>query len=221
MSDEQETRTHHPSPITHLSLTRAQLRTAMRQQRKAVPKTLADAAARTIARQLSRRLLKKELRIALYAAFDGEIDLSGVVRQAQRVGCVIYAPRIVNMRARRMEFIEVARHTFAHGGAKPNRYSILGPRNNLHRRIDPRLLDVVLLPLVAFDMHGWRLGFGAGFYDRKLEFLRRKIRNKPYLIGVGYEFQRVTPQTPGAWDVLLDAVVTERGFQRCHPLHSQ
>jgi 5-formyltetrahydrofolate cyclo-ligase len=79
---------------------------------------------------------------------------------------------------------------------------------------------VVLLPLVAFDMHGWRLGFGAGFYDRKLSFLRRKFCRKPLLIGVGYEFQRVPPQTPGAWDVLLDAVVTERGFQRCRPLHT-
>jgi 5-formyltetrahydrofolate cyclo-ligase len=220
MSDEQQTRTHHTSPIAHHSLTRAQLRAAMRQRRKAVPKSIADASARAIARQLSRRLLTKGLRIAVYAAFDGEIDLSCTIRDARNIGCIVYAPHIVNMRARRMEFIEVTGRTIAHGGAKPNRYSILAPRSNLHRRINPRFLDVVLLPLVAFDMHGWRLGFGAGFYDRKLEFLRRKFRNKPLLIGVGYEFQRVPPQTPSAWDVLLDAVITERGLQRCHPLHS-
>jgi len=110
-----------------------------------------------------------------------------------------------------MDFIELP----TQGGRTLNRFSIAEPHRNLHRRIDPRLLDVVLVPLVAFDMHGWRLGFGAGFYDRKFAFLRARAERKPLLIGVGYEFQRVPPQTPGSWDVLLPAVVTERGIYRC------
>lgn len=212
MSDEQETRTH-PSSTRH------QLRLALRQQRKAVPKSAAVAAANAVARHLARRIIKKGQRIAIYTAFDGEIDLSPLIRQAQRIGCAVYAPHIVNMKARRMEFVECASVT-------PRRYdqqykvsSIGAPRSNLRRRIDPRLLDVVLLPLVAFDVHGWRLGFGAGFYDRKFSFLRRQFVARPILIGIGYEFQRVPSQIPNAWDVLLDAVVTEHGLRQCHPLH--
>jgi 5-formyltetrahydrofolate cyclo-ligase len=214
MSDEQATR-------THPSLTRHQLRLALREQRKAVPKSVALHAANAIARHLARRIIKKGQRIAVYAAIDGEIDLSPVIRQAQRVGCVVYAPHIVNMRARRMEFVECTRATSGcySDGHKP--LSISVSRNQPHRRIDPRRLDVVLLPLVAFDANGWRLGFGAGFYDRKFSFLRRQFVTRPILIGVGYEFQRVPPQIPNTWDVLLNAVVTEHGLRQCHSLHIQ
>jgi 5-formyltetrahydrofolate cyclo-ligase len=212
MSDEQASQ---PRPsAAHTPHDRQELRRTMRQQRKTVPEPIRRAAARSIATHLARQTINKGQRIAVYAAFDGEIDLSHVVRYAQRIGCIVYAPRIVNMRARRMEFIELT----AQNTLKRNRSSILEPRCDLHRRIDPRQLDVVLLPLVAFDVRGWRLGFGAGFYDRKLHFLRRNFCSKPLLIGVGYEFQRIPPQTPSTWDVLLDAVVTERGIHRCHPL---
>jgi 5-formyltetrahydrofolate cyclo-ligase len=166
---------------------------------------------------LARRIVKKGQRIAVYAAFDGEIDLSPVIRQAQRAGCVLYAPHIVNMRARRMEFVECTKVALGCYGFGHKCSSISLSHNQLHRRINPRLLDIVLLPLVAFDVHGWRLGFGAGFYDRKFSFLRRRFVKKPILIGVGYEFQRVPPQVPNTWDVLLDAVVTERGLRQCHP----
>jgi 5-formyltetrahydrofolate cyclo-ligase len=215
MTDKQASLPQHPLASPTTPYDRQQLRRTMRQQRKGVPGSVARAASQDIARHLSRQIIKGQ-RIAIYLAFDGEIDLSHFVRYAQRLSCTLYAPRIVNMHAKRMEFIELHRQ----GEQQANRFSILEPRNHLHRRIDPRKLDVVLLPLVAFDMHGWRLGFGAGFYDRKLSFLRRKFCRKPLLIGVSYEFQRVPPQTPGAWDVLLDAVVTERGFQRCRPLHT-
>jgi len=214
MRDEQETRTHHPPPIASPTLDRNALRLAMRQQRKAVPQLVRHAVAHSIAWHLSRsRLLAKGQRVAVYAAFDGEIDLTSVVRQAQRIRCTLYAPRIVNMRARRMEFIKLLKDS----GNKRNRHAILEPRTNLEQRINPRLLDVVLLPVLAFDVQGWRLGFGAGFYDRKFAFRRRAFKRKPLLIGIGYEFQRVTPQTPSPWDVLLDAVVTERGIRRCYP----
>lgn len=76
-----------------------------------------------------------------------------------------------------------------------------------------RRLDVILLPLVAVDARGWRLGSGAGFYDRSLAHLRYGRRwRRPRLIGVAYEFQRVAQLEPQPWDVPLDAVVTERGF---------
>jgi 5-formyltetrahydrofolate cyclo-ligase len=117
-----------------------------------------------------------------------------------------------------MEFIQLTKQNSGRGNQQRQR-SILEPRHGLHRSIDPRRLDVILLPLVAFDARGWRLGFGAGFYDRKLSFLRRRFVHKPILIGIGYELQRVPPQVPSPWDVLLDAVVTERGLWYCRPQH--
>jgi 5-formyltetrahydrofolate cyclo-ligase len=148
------------------------------------------------------RLFAKGRRIAVYNAIDGEIDLSPVIEAAQRAHCALYEPRIVDMRTRKMEFVALARRV--------GKFSAV-----TNRRIDPRDLDVVLVPLVAFDLRGWRLGFGAGFYDRKFAFLRRGFRIRPLLIGVGYEFQRMPPQQLQSWDVALRAVVTEQRWYRC------
>jgi len=71
----------------------------------------------------------------------------------------------------------------------------------------------VLVPLVAFDDAGNRLGMGAGYYDRSFAF-RRAAPSPPLLVGVGYEFQRVPALAAQPWDVPLDAVLTERGLQR-------
>jgi len=65
--------------------------------------------------------------------------------------------------------------------------------------------DVVLLPLVAFDAHGYRIGYGGGYFDRTLAVLAPR----PFAIGVGFELARVTSVRPEPHDVRLDALVTE------------
>ena len=75
---------------------------------------------------------------------------------------------------------------------RPNRYGIAEPDARRRARIAVRHLDLVLVPLVAVDPRGTRLGTGAGFYDRCLHHLRAGRRwRRPKLIGLGYEFQRV------------------------------
>lgn len=197
-------------PISH-SMDRAQLRIALRKQRRSVTADQAKAVAKKITSRLL-RIVSKRQHIAVYSAFDGEVDLSEFIVTAQRRGCTLYVPRIVNQRARRMEFHPIKRIATT----IRLRFSRVDESCNRNRRADPRSLDIVLLPLVAFDIRGWRLGFGAGFYDRKFHFLRRQSHCTPRMIGVAYEFQRVAPQVPSSWDVLLDAVVTEAGIQPTH-----
>ena len=67
--------------------------------------------------------------------------------------------------------------------------------------------DVVLLPLVAFDARGFRLGYGGGYFDRTLA----GIAPRPLAVGVGFELARVDSIRPQAHDIPLDAVVTEAG----------
>ena len=79
-----------------------------------------------------------------------------------------------------------------------------------------RWLNVVFLPLVAFDACGVRLGAGGGFYDRAFAFRHwRCAWHAPRLVGLAYAFQQVESITPAAHDVLMDAVVTEEGMIRC------
>jgi len=70
--------------------------------------------------------------------------------------------------------------------------------------------DVVLLPLVAFDPAGYRLGYGGGYFDRTLAALVPR----PLAIGVGFELARAADIRPQAHDVRLDAIVTEAAVLR-------
>ena len=83
------------------------------------------------------------------------------------------------------------------------------------RRFDPRKvwsLDLMLLPLVAFDAAGNRLGMGGGFYDHTLAYLHQRRRwRKPTLLGAAFALQQVDHLEAGVWDVPLDGVATEHG----------
>ena len=70
--------------------------------------------------------------------------------------------------------------------------------------------DIVLLPLLAFDAQGFRLGYGGGYFDRTLAALVPR----PLAIGVGFELARVADIRPQAHDMPLDAVVTDTGVLR-------
>jgi 5-formyltetrahydrofolate cyclo-ligase len=198
MSDERDVLTHRSPSEVLPAIDRSRIRREMRAKRNALSSYQRIYASRRVLRHVLRaQLMRHSQRIAVYRAFDGELDLSPLVRLAMDLKCTIYVPRIVSMRSGKMEFAQLG-----------------APRFRSYRSINPRLLDVVFVPLVAFDEFGWRLGFGAGFYDRKFAFKRLAHRPRPMLIGVAYDFQRVPPQVPSPWDVLLDACVTDRGYFR-------
>jgi 5-formyltetrahydrofolate cyclo-ligase len=73
--------------------------------------------------------------------------------------------------------------------------------------------DVLLVPLLAFDASGYRLGYGGGFYDRTLQHLRQK--KAIIAIGVGYSGQELAVVPRGAMDQPLDYVLTEAGPRKC------
>ncbi len=73
--------------------------------------------------------------------------------------------------------------------------------------------DVLIVPLLAFDRQGYRLGYGGGFYDRTLAKLRAKKR--VIAIGAGYAAQEVETVPHESYDQKLDYVMTERGIITC------
>lgn len=77
-------------------------------------------------------------------------------------------------------------------------------------------LDVIVMPLAAFDDHGNRIGMGGGYYDRTLAAAASAPGwRRPTLIGLAFEAQRVAPIPAREWDVPLDWVATEAGVYRC------
>ena len=73
-----------------------------------------------------------------------------------------------------------------------------------------RAPDFLLVPLLAFDRRGFRVGYGAGYYDRTLAGLPGRVR-----LGVAYADQELDEVPAGPYDARLDAVATERGVIFC------
>jgi 5-formyltetrahydrofolate cyclo-ligase len=70
--------------------------------------------------------------------------------------------------------------------------------------------DMLLIPLLAFDIRGGRLGYGGGFYDRTLATLPNRFR-----LGCAFAAQQIDAVPCGPYDIRLDAVATENGIIRC------
>ena len=73
--------------------------------------------------------------------------------------------------------------------------------------------DILLMPLLAFDRHGWRLGYGGGFYDRTLHGLR--LRKAVVAVGLGYDEQEIEAVPHLDYDQRLDWVLTPSGPRTC------
>jgi hypothetical protein len=71
----------------------------------------------------------------------------------------------------------------------------------------------MLVPMLGWDEAGYRLGYGAGFFDRTLA----SLTPKPVVIGVSYELGKLKTIHPQSWDMPMDWVVTERGTYRRDP----
>ncbi len=92
-----------------------------------------------------------------------------------------------------------------------NRYSIFEPIDHTHI-LAAENLDSVLMPLVAFDKQGHRLGAGGGYYDRTFGFLAPSSSKKPHMIGLAYAVQEAEFIPSDPWDIALNGVVTEKEF---------
>lgn len=72
--------------------------------------------------------------------------------------------------------------------------------------------DIVLTPLLAFDLKGRRLGWGGGFYDREIEEMRRE--RSVQIVGIAFDAQKTRRVPVGRWDQPLDWIVTEKTAYR-------
>ena len=89
-----------------------------------------------------------------------------------------------------------------------NSYGIAEPLS-IHNQARPLwALDVLMIPLVAFDREGNRLGMGGGFYDRLLATLPGRPQ-QPLLVGIAHAFQEQPALETAAWDQALETIATE------------
>jgi len=187
---------------------KGRLRREMRQRRGSLSPRQQAQAAQRLCRYLARSALFVRSRyLALYWPNDGEIDPLPLAERAWAMGKHCYLPILHPIQPQRLLF-----GLWEPGQVLiPNRFGIPEPPLHTAQRLAADQLSLVLMPLVAFDRSGGRLGMGGGFYDRTFAFKRRRNRG-PQLLGLAHGCQEVGALTREAWDIPVDAVVTDRGW---------
>lgn len=179
------------------------IRQLMRKRRQALSPQQQEAASSGLARQLSNLpAFRNSKRIAFYLANDGEIDPQLAMGIAEAAGKECYLPALHPLKLNRLYFVR-----YSQGDPLTiNRFGINEPPLRGGYTVPPLGLDLILLPLVAFDRRGNRLGMGGGFYDRTLAPQQHATR----LIGLAQSCQETDSIHHQPWDVALQAIVTER-----------
>lgn len=196
-------------PADSLLAQRAALRRSVRAARRGLPAAARRQAGLRAARLLSAtHWLRPGLRIGAYLASPEEFDPAPLLALAAARGTVLFVPRLSPVHPSGMGFARLA------PPMRRNRYGLLEPA--ALRLLPARQLDLLLVPLVAFDARGARLGMGGGYYDRALSFRHRRVRWRgPRLVGLAFEVQRVARIPAAPWDVRLDAVLTDQRLLIC------
>lgn len=186
-----------PEPLSKESLRRAAL-----DARKAYVRTLSDGQRAKLEQKLAENLTSiwaGATVVAGYAPLGSEISPLPAMEEARAVGAIVAFPAFADP-------------------AKPFRFRAgdpleAGPFAMMQPKKSAPIVDpnIVLVPLIAVDGHGTRLGRGKGHYDRALVRLKK---NGARLIGVGWTLQRLTEEIPAEeWDVPLDAFVSPAGLE--------
>lgn len=161
----------------------------------------------SISTALCRRLatwqvLRQARTVLTYLAFRNELDLGDLFDLLPRINWVV--PRIVE--GQRMTL-----HPYDPAHLVRHRFGMLEPAPDLPV-VDPTVLDIVLVPGVAFDPSGGRLGFGGGYYDRFL------LTTPALRVGVTHDDCLADELPCGEHDQRMDWVVTPTREIHCAPL---
>jgi 5-formyltetrahydrofolate cyclo-ligase len=150
-------------------------------------------------RFLASPFYKKAQRLSLYASFQNEVLTDDIFKDAVEGGKEVYYPRVIRGAKRHLGFFKVGSLKELASGS----YDIPEPEEK-EEKISPGAFDLVVVPGVAFDEGGGRLGYGKGYYDMALKGLECPV------VALAYEFQVIKEAiSVEVHDVPVEAVVTE------------
>ena len=141
--------------------------------------------------------------LALYSPINNEVATEQIFKVARKQNKQVYYPRVVGDE---LEFLEVS----AVKGLVMGTFGIAEPE--IGEKIPVAELDLLIVPGVAFDVRGYRLGYGGGFYDRQLIGKSAKVIS----VGLCFDTQLCDLLPTEEHDQALDYIATETKFIPCH-----
>ena len=155
-----------------------------------------------IAEFLSNSHFRFAKKIGIYLSAFGEVDTNRLIHLCFKLGKSVYLPRVSNLNGR-LKWVEITLHQYLTKKFSKHTLGMYEPKNSIG--ITAKELDVLIMPLLACDQFGTRMGMGGGYYDRTLSLAPRK----PYRIGIAHDFQVISEKLERhAWDQPLDQLIT-------------
>lgn len=190
-----------------MSLTLSQLRRQLRQQRRRISSfKQRQSQQQTFARLRRHAIFKHSQHIGVYLHAFGEIHTQQLIMECFALGKQVYLPMICNMN-QHLVWVKISKQQYINRRFAMHRLGMQQAMQNRARAVTQ--LDLLIMPLLACDLLGTRLGMGGGFYDKTLS----RAAKKPYRLGLAHDFQLLTtPLQREAWDQPLDALVTPQRF---------
>ncbi|MGJ0578106.1 5-formyltetrahydrofolate cyclo-ligase [Xenorhabdus bovienii] len=187
---------------------RKSIRKQIRQLRQNLsPEQQSQFAQQVAQNAMSHPKIQQANKIALYLAFDGELDTRPLIQQLWQQNKQVYLPVLHPFSQHHLLFL----HYHAETSLNCNRFNIEEPPLDVRQVLPVSELDVMFIPLVAFDSTGQRLGMGGGFYDRTLAKWQQQ---NFYPIGLAHDFQLVNSLPSASWDIPLPEIITPEKIWR-------
>ncbi|HGJ5875601.1 MAG TPA: 5-formyltetrahydrofolate cyclo-ligase [Arsenophonus sp.] len=178
------------------------IRQTIRQYRQQLTYQQQNSAADKITRLvLEHELIRSASHFGLFLPFNGEINTQLLIKNLWAQNKKIYLPVLHPFNRHHLLFLHYQVNTIL----IKNRFNIAEPILNVMDVMPIERLDILFVPLVAFDKQGQRLGMGGGFYDRLLTNWQKKHF---YPIGLAYDCQLVDKIPTAPWDIPLPEIIT-------------
>jgi len=156
---------------------------------------------------LSSNEFKNSKNIMFYMSFKKEADTQRIIKELLKTKeKKILVPYIIK-RDLRLHVSELKDFN----ELEPKTFGILEPKEAYTREFNPDKLDLVIVPGIAFDKTGHRIGYGYGYYDRFL----KTIKKDAIKIGLCYDFQLVEKIPEEEHDVPMDIIITDKDVIKC------
>lgn len=141
--------------------------------------------------------------IGIYVPIGSEVRTNDIIRSALESEKTVLLPRII---IKDLHYFIVEEHDLDQDSFDINKFGIKEPKKT---KMKSDFIDLLIVPGIVFDSHGYRIGYGYGYYDR---FMAEKKFSKS--IGLAYDFQVVKNPIPKSeFDKKIDLLITESGVQ--------
>jgi 5-formyltetrahydrofolate cyclo-ligase len=194
-------------PVRNLRAAKQHIRRRMLELRRSQPDELViERSEKICARVLRMSEYRRARVVMLYSGKGKEVQTESLIRAALKQKRVVLP--ITNKDKRILELSEVKDYDEE---LEIGAFNILEPKREFFRPISVDILDLIVIPGVAFDYKGNRLGYGAAYYDKLLSRVQRRVP----LMGLAFHFQMQNHLPHSRYDIPMRVVVTDHRIINC------